>query len=289
MSDNLGLRGVLEAFEEVEASPRFQQEINFERIRRIVVVVVNSRSAPATDWDTQPAAAGHRGAAAAVVQRADRPLLLRVGRAAEGHRAALGRQAQARRGRAPAGRHVAAPRPRRRCPTCMFDAIDVSFDSIDDLEERRYFMNLPTSFVLPPEAVDRLRDLGGRLLRESTDLPGVAAPDRGEQPRARKPRGLSSARRPGAGRTRSTTDSVTLAATWSPTFTSLSTLGSRTFTSTRLPSGPLSVTICFLRSTCLDVGHQGGGLRSPRRRACRPLRCAPRIRTRPSRGCRRRP
>lgn len=28
-------------------------------------------------------------------------------------------------------------------------------------------MNLPTTFALPVEAVDRLRELGGRLLRES--------------------------------------------------------------------------------------------------------------------------
>jgi len=52
-------------------------------------------------------------------------------------------------------------------PAITFDAIDVSFDAITDPEERRYFMNLPTSFVLPDEAVDRLRAVGGRLLRES--------------------------------------------------------------------------------------------------------------------------
>jgi len=49
-----------------------------------------------------------------------------------------------------------------------FDAIDVSFDAIADPAERRYFMDLPTSFVLPEAAVDRLRALGGRLLRESS-------------------------------------------------------------------------------------------------------------------------
>jgi len=43
----------------------------------------------------------------------------------------------------------------------------VSFDAIADPKERAYFMNLPTSFKLPDEAVDRLRELGGRLLRES--------------------------------------------------------------------------------------------------------------------------
>jgi NTE family protein len=52
-------------------------------------------------------------------------------------------------------------------PLLTFDAIDVSFDALTDAEERRYFMNLPTSFSLPDEAVDRLRALGGRLLKES--------------------------------------------------------------------------------------------------------------------------
>ena len=30
-------------------------------------------------------------------------------------------------------------------------------------------MNLPTSFVLQPEEVDRLREVAGRLLRESVE------------------------------------------------------------------------------------------------------------------------
>ena len=52
-------------------------------------------------------------------------------------------------------------------PALSFDAIDVSFDAITDPQERRYFMELPTSFVLTAEAVDKLRAVGGRLLRES--------------------------------------------------------------------------------------------------------------------------
>ena len=33
-----------------------------------------------------------------------------------------------------------------------------------------HFMNLPTSFVLPAEDVDRLREIAGRLLRESVEF-----------------------------------------------------------------------------------------------------------------------
>jgi len=58
-------------------------------------------------------------------------------------------------------------RPYIHVPAITFDAIDVSFDALSGREERRYSMDLPTSFVLPDEAVDRLHAVGGRLLRES--------------------------------------------------------------------------------------------------------------------------
>ena len=50
-----------------------------------------------------------------------------------------------------------------------FYAIDVNFDAIADPVEKRYFRNLPTSFVLTDEQVDRLREMAGRLLRQSPD------------------------------------------------------------------------------------------------------------------------
>jgi hypothetical protein len=34
-------------------------------------------------------------------------------------------------------------------------------------------MNLPTSFVLPAEDVDRLREIAGRLLRQSAEYESV--------------------------------------------------------------------------------------------------------------------
>ncbi len=42
-------------------------------------------------------------------------------------------------------------------PRIDLDVLDVSFDAVPDPEERAYFMNLPTSFALTDEAVDRLR------------------------------------------------------------------------------------------------------------------------------------
>ena len=49
----------------------------------------------------------------------------------------------------------------------QFYPIEVSFQSLTDPKERAYFNSLPTSLNLPPGAVDRLREVAGRLLRES--------------------------------------------------------------------------------------------------------------------------
>jgi NTE family protein len=64
--------------------------------------------------------------------------------------------------------------PRLRSPdgrplALEFYAIDINFGAITDLDEKRYFRNLPTSFVLSDEQVDRLREMAARLLRQSPD------------------------------------------------------------------------------------------------------------------------
>lgn len=45
-----------------------------------------------------------------------------------------------------------------------FYVIHLSFDSLPDRKEREYFNNIPTTFSLPEEQVDRLRDVASRLL-----------------------------------------------------------------------------------------------------------------------------
>jgi len=172
VSDNLGLRGVIEALEEVEASPSFQEQVDFKNIRRIVVVVVNSRSAPKTDWDRGPRAPG---IISQLLQSSSVPIdhfsyesveLLKdiAKRWDDARKYEIAQKRLAGMSKAEAEAEV---------PLLEFDAIDVSFDSIKDPDERRYFMNLPTSFVLTDEEVDKLRAVGGRLLRESSTYQGV--------------------------------------------------------------------------------------------------------------------
>ncbi|MEJ8811507.1 patatin-like phospholipase family protein [Variovorax ureilyticus] len=166
VSDNLGLRGLLEALEEVEASRAFQEQVGFKDLRRIVVVVVNSRSSPDTDWDRRPNAPG---IVSQLFQSSSVPIDHFSSESVELLKDIAQRWADKRELEVAERRLAGMSKAQAEAsvPKLRFDAIDVSFESITDPEERRYFMNLPTSFVLPEEAVDRLRELGGRLLRES--------------------------------------------------------------------------------------------------------------------------
>ena len=51
LADNLGMRGVLETLEQIEAARSLNRRTRYDQVRRIVVFVVNSLSVPRTDWD----------------------------------------------------------------------------------------------------------------------------------------------------------------------------------------------------------------------------------------------
>ncbi|MBB3176805.1 patatin-like phospholipase family protein [Variovorax sp. Sphag1AA] len=166
VSDNLGLRGLLESLEELEASRAYQEQIGLRQLRRIVVVVVNSRSAPDTDWDRRSRAPGM---VSQLFQSSSVPIDHFSSESVELLKDIAERWADKRRLEVAERQLAGMPKAQAEAsvPRLRFDAIDVSFESIPDPEERHYFMNLPTSFVLSDDAVDRLRELGGRLLREA--------------------------------------------------------------------------------------------------------------------------
>jgi len=183
VSDNLGLRGMLEAFEEIEASPRFQEAIDFQSLRHIVVIAVNSRSAPGTDWDRSPTPPG---LVAELLQSSSVPIDHFSYESVELLKDIAYRWAQVRKLKVAEARLAGMSKADAEASVqnLTFDTIDISFDALTDETERDYFMNLPTSFRLPDEAVDRLRDLGGRLLRESPKVKALLR----QIDQARKPR-----------------------------------------------------------------------------------------------------
>jgi len=52
---------------------------------------------------------------------------------------------------------------------------EVAFDSLPDPEEREFFNHVATSFTLDDETIDRLIEVGGRLLRDSPDFKAFLA------------------------------------------------------------------------------------------------------------------
>jgi len=56
------------------------------------------------------------------------------------------------------------------CGDIEFYMVEVKFDALPDESERSYFKRLPTSFVLKPEEIDKLRDVAHRVLVQSPDF-----------------------------------------------------------------------------------------------------------------------
>lgn len=173
VADNLGLRPVLEMFEELAVSEQFREDVGLGVIRRIVVIVVNARSAKTHDWDRHESPSWFatlqqatsvpiaRYSFESVESMKDRQAILSVRRELQIARARL------------AGATEAEAEASVSVPKLSLTTLDVSFDAILDPEERAYFMRLPTSFVLPAEDVDRLREVAGRLMRDSPAFQSV--------------------------------------------------------------------------------------------------------------------
>ena len=56
------------------------------------------------------------------------------------------------------------------CADIQFYLVEIDFDALPDKSERSYCKALPTSFSLPPEAVDRLRAAARRILTQSPEF-----------------------------------------------------------------------------------------------------------------------
>ncbi len=172
VGDNIGVRGVLEAIEELAASAEFRGEVGFGVVRRIVLFVVNARSSPRTDWDRSESPPG---ISAQLLQASGVPIERYSFETVETmkDRAEIWvwrRELLVARARLAGATEAEAEAS---VPKVALEVVDVSFDAIPDPKERDYFLDLPTTFVLPAEAVDRLRDVAGRLMRQSAEYGSI--------------------------------------------------------------------------------------------------------------------
>jgi NTE family protein len=170
LSDNLGLRGVLETLEQLESSRGSRLTGRLRNVKRIAVVVVNSLSVPRLDWDQHERPPNDflillKATGVPIDRYSYEGVELLKDLIARWKTLRLLRDT----GIVGAAGNAALMRATD-VPDIDVYAIDVSFEALSDTKERDYLNDLPTSFVLPPEAVDRLRRAAGTALRESSEF-----------------------------------------------------------------------------------------------------------------------
>ena len=168
VADNIGLREPLTAIASLNNSWSVLGLINLKKVDKLVVIVVNAATDPATERDKTSNVPGfiETVATAATVPLGnysfDTLEILRatVNEFNEEVRLISGCKALAASKGKQCELDTPAPHP------IEFFQVEVAFEYIEQNEERRWFKNLPTTLELPRETVDKLRAIGRRLLND---------------------------------------------------------------------------------------------------------------------------
>jgi NTE family protein len=145
LSENLGLAEVVRALEILKVSPNETELAAFRKARKVVVIAVNALRFPVVDWDKSDAAP-------------DTDIVTDQMWSIPVDRITLDGVEQVHEKLAA---WQAAGQDRR-----TYFA-QVTFENLKDPAERLYFKQVKTRLQLPKEQVDKVREVGGRLLREA--------------------------------------------------------------------------------------------------------------------------
>lgn len=170
VSDNVGMRGVLDVMSTYEALHTAGMTTPYDHVRNIFVFIVNSLATPPNDWN----------------QRESPPDLVDVLLKATGtpidrysyDTVETLKDIQSRWATWREVRDAIRPYPAladklqavMRAPEINLRIVEVSFDAVPDAAERNFLNTLPTSFVLPDEAVDRLRVAAKSAIMASPEI-----------------------------------------------------------------------------------------------------------------------
>jgi NTE family protein len=171
VSDNLGLRGVLDYLETFEALRTSGQATPLDHVRRIIIFVVNSVSSPSNQWNESE---NPPGALKILEKTAGVPIDRYANESVELLKDIDARWTALREIRSHA-RPEGAGRLRyvENAPDADIFAIEVSFQALQDDTQRRVLNELPTTFHLSDDAIDRLRAAAATIILESPDLKEV--------------------------------------------------------------------------------------------------------------------
>jgi NTE family protein len=152
ISDNLGVRAPLDRIATIGGIEKMRELDGFDVPDHLVVLVVNAETEPDPRVDlsaTAPSiAASLNLVSGSQIRRYNFESLMLIQSSVKEFAETLSE----------AGKPVSGR------------VVEVSFDLLEDEEERTYFKRLPTSFKLSEEQVDRLIEVGQRLLRQSPDM-----------------------------------------------------------------------------------------------------------------------
>lgn len=165
VADNLGLRALLERVIASGSILANLKAANLEQVRKIAIVIVNAETEIDNKWDQSgtipPFAAMFDSYSSIAIFRYNIETVALL-------RESFKRWTdEIRKGRCPEGQISTAPGS---CGDIEFYAVEVKFDALKDPAERTYFKRLPTSFSLPAEEVDKLRQAAGRILNDSSEF-----------------------------------------------------------------------------------------------------------------------
>lgn len=165
VADNLGLRAILDRIVFRGNFWKTVKGTHHENVHKVVFLVVNAETQPDSLWDRieEPPAfsAMLESYASIAIERynVETLALLKEGLKEWAE--------QVRQERCTGGRIASDPGS---CGDIRFYVVEVKFDALKDEQERWYFKRLPTSFVLDPEDVDKLRNAARKILAESKEF-----------------------------------------------------------------------------------------------------------------------
>ena len=172
VADNIGLREPLTAIASENNSWSVLRRINFRQVDKLVVIVVNAATNPATTRDRTPKVPGLIDTVTTV---ATIPLDNYSFETLQMLRATV-KEFNKEMELISGCKDLAA----KKGPQCALDMpmphqieffpVEVAFEYIQSDQERNWFKNLPTNFELPRETVDKLRAVGRRILGEDPEF-----------------------------------------------------------------------------------------------------------------------
>jgi len=179
LADNIGARAIMNAFAREVGFIR--RRVNDERIRRLVIIMVNARTNPAESLTRSPSAPGIIDVG---LTTATAPMENVSADTVELMRRLVTDDEQAQRVLADCNARLAEcreprPRPFSTTPIVRGCVIELSFEGLEP-GDRDELLNYPTSFSLTKAQVDKLIEAGPKLLERSQDFMRLLRALRGE-------------------------------------------------------------------------------------------------------------